>query len=96
MTEREARLADGTLAGSVLDLITASAQSHRLHRLRPERRPGDSHHHPGQSVGFGGIRPYRPGSRADLVLLNDDLQVDLTLIAGDIVYRKPTEVTTRP
>jgi N-acetylglucosamine-6-phosphate deacetylase len=82
-----ARLADGTLAGSILELdqalrnlieITGCSLSEALETMTstPARLLGLDHER-------GRIAP---GYAADLVLLSRDLRVDTTIAAGEIAY----------
>lgn len=96
VTEREARLADGTLAGSVLDLITAVRHLMAFTGCALSDALATVTTTPAKVLGLEEYGRIAPGSRADLALLNDDLQVDLTLVAGEIVYRRPRGITMRP
>jgi N-acetylglucosamine-6-phosphate deacetylase len=84
-----ARLADGTLAGSILELdqalrnlvdITGCTLGDALETMTttPARLLGLEHER-------GRIEP---GCVADLVLLSQDLRVDTTIAAGDAVYTR--------
>ena len=83
------RLADGTLAGSVLTLDRA------LHNLqaatgRPlaELWPAASRN-AAQAIGVGGRKgTLEPGKDADLVLLDPSLQVVVTVAEGTVVYAR--------
>lgn len=83
-----ARLSDGTLAGSVLDMPTAirnlvAYTGCALHEaitaatLRPATVLGDP------SRGR-----LRPGCRGDVVLLDDDLNVAATVVGGEVVFER--------
>ncbi len=87
--EDDARLEDGTLAGSLLTMdqavrnITAYtgcslAEAVQMVSLNPARLLGLDHL-------YGKIAP---GYRADLVVLNDQLVPALTLVAGNIVFQR--------
>ncbi len=86
----EARLADGTLAGSTLTLergvrnIMAAADLPLRDALNMASRV------PAQAMGLqerkGSIAV---GKDADLIILSDDWNVLLTMVAGEIVYRGP-------
>jgi hypothetical protein len=53
VSERDARLPSGTLAGSILSDGRGAAQVDRLHRLFAPRRPGDDHSTPADLLGIG-------------------------------------------
>jgi N-acetylglucosamine-6-phosphate deacetylase len=85
--ETSARLADGTLAGSILSLdqavrnlvdVTGCALSEALATVTTT---------PARAVGVDGERGrIAPGYVADLVLLSSDLRVSVTIAEGELVY----------
>ena len=83
-----ARLADGTLAGSILSLdqalrnlvdITGCTLADALPTLTTT---------PARAIGVDArARPDRAGRVADMVLLSADLQVSATIAEGQVVYQ---------
>jgi len=77
------RNAAGALAGSALDMATAVRNSVRLLGLPLEEASRMASTYPAQFLGLGDRHGrIAPGYQADLVLLDDDLQVVATWIAG--------------
>jgi N-acetylglucosamine-6-phosphate deacetylase len=84
----EARLESGALAGSTLTLDRAVANVTRwtgdlgaawqMASLNPARQLGMA----------GQLGRLAPGYKADLVVLDDDGRVVLTVVGGEIVYRR--------
>ncbi len=94
VSDQDARLPDGTLAGSLLsmdqavrNMVTFSgcslSEAVQMASLNPARLLGIDHV-------FGKIAP---GYQADLVILNEKIQPTLTMIAGKIVYQSSTMKT---
>jgi N-acetylglucosamine-6-phosphate deacetylase len=85
-----ARLADGTLAGSVLSMDQAlrNVMAFTGRPLAEVLRAVT--HTPARLLGLDNERgAIRPGLVADLVLLSSDHQVRLTVAGGEVVYRAP-------
>lgn len=86
----EARLADGTLAGSTLTLERGVRNIMAAADLSPRDALNMASRVPAQALGLqerkGSIAV---GKDADLIVLSDDLDVLLTMVAGEIVYRGP-------
>ncbi len=89
---RSARLPDGTLAGSVLDMPTAIrnlqeftgcslADAVNAASLAPSRALADSPVLPGRSSG-----QLVPGGLADMVVIDDDVNVLATVVAGHLAH----------
>lgn len=77
------RNAAGALAGSALDMATAVRNSVRLLGLPLEEAARMASTYPAQFLGLGErLGRIAPGYQADLVLVDDDLQVVATWIAG--------------
>jgi len=77
------RNAAGALAGSALDMATAVRNSVRLLGLPLEEAARMASTYPAQFLGLGErYGRIAPGYQADLVLVDDDLQVVATWIAG--------------
>ena len=89
VTNRDGRLtlADGTLAGSVLDMAGAVRNAvHLLGQSVPEAL-AMAGAYPAAFLRLDDTRGYlRPGYRADLVALDDELACHATWIAGTAVY----------
>ena len=78
------RNAAGSLAGSALDMATAVRNSVRMLGLPLDEACRMAAQYPAEFLGLGGTHGrIAPGYRADLVLLDDDLQVRGTWIAGE-------------
>jgi N-acetylglucosamine-6-phosphate deacetylase len=88
VTERDARLASGTLAGSVIPMdaalrnilaFTGCSLSEALETITST---------PADLLGMGQQRGrIIPGAYADLVMLTADLHVSLTMVEGKTLYR---------
>lgn len=88
-SEHEARLMDGTLAGSVLTMDQAlrnlmEIKGRPVHDLYPYTSTNAARVL-GMTDRKGGICP---GMDADLVLLDESIQVKMTLVSGKIVYQR--------
>ncbi len=87
--------ADGTLAGSALDMATAVRNCvNSLGVALPEALRMASLY-PAQFLGLADCYArLAPGYRADLVLLSDDLKVMKTWLQGEMVYaNSPSQYT---
>jgi N-acetylglucosamine-6-phosphate deacetylase len=83
-----ARLADGTLAGS---LLTMDQAVRNLVQFTGREVPEILYTASGAPAGLLGALPLnrmRPGDPADFVLLDRDLHVQMTIIGGEIVYQR--------
>ncbi len=77
------RNAAGALAGSALDMATAVRNSVELLGLSLEEAARMASTYPAQFLGLGDrYGRIAPGYQADLVLLDDQMQVQATWIAG--------------
>lgn len=86
-----ARLADGTLAGSILSLDEALRNVIRFTGCRLEDALQTMTATPARVLGLGHQRGHlEAGYAADLVLLSGDLQVRQTFVGGVGVYRRET------
>lgn len=78
-------LPDGTLAGSCLDMAGAVRNTHNLLDLPLEEALRMASLYPAEFLGMSNVRGrIRAGYRADLVLLDDDLNVRRTWIGGEL------------
>jgi N-acetylglucosamine-6-phosphate deacetylase len=76
--------ADGTLAGSALDMASAVRNTVQRLDLPLDEACRMASQYPAQFIGLGGeLGRIAPGYRADLVALDDELQVQGTWIAGE-------------
>lgn len=76
--------ADGTLAGSALDMASAVRNAVQRLDLPLDEACRMASQYPAQFIGLGGeLGRIAPGYRADLVALDDELQVQGTWIAGE-------------
>ncbi|HEY8292070.1 MAG TPA: N-acetylglucosamine-6-phosphate deacetylase [Thermomicrobiales bacterium] len=83
-----ARLADGTLAGSLLTMDQAvrnMAQWTDATTIDALRMASEG---PARLLGLTRMGRIREGSVADLVLLDKDLHVQMTIIRGEVVYQR--------
>lgn len=93
VTVRDGRccLADGTLAGSILTMERALANFMAASGLSLAAAWPATSRTPAQSLGLAHqVGALTPGYRADLVLLDAQLQVVATVVGGEVVYiREP-------
>jgi N-acetylglucosamine-6-phosphate deacetylase len=81
-----ARLADGRLAGSVLSLDQAVRNLVKFAGCSPAQAISTVTSVPASVLGLGSSRGHiAPGSRADLVLLDNELRVVTTVVGGEVV-----------
>jgi N-acetylglucosamine-6-phosphate deacetylase len=86
VTEKDARLADGTLAGSVLPLDQAVRNLIAFTGCGLAEALATVTTTPADLLGIGHARGrIRPGMVADLVLLKPDLRVEATICGGEIM-----------
>ncbi len=83
----QCRLADGTLAGSILTLERGLANFAAAARLSLAQAWPASSRTPAASIGLAGeLGSIRPGYRGDLVVLDRELAVVATVVGGRVVY----------
>lgn len=85
-----ARLESGTLAGSILTLDAAVRTMVRWAHVGIAQALRMVTETPARVIGIDGGRIVE-GGPADLVLLDDDLQVQVTIVGGEVVYRREDE-----
>ena len=73
---------DGALAGANLDMASAVRNSVKLLGISFEKAAAMASRNPAQFLGVADIGVIAAGARADLVLLDESLQVKETWIAG--------------
>jgi N-acetylglucosamine-6-phosphate deacetylase len=88
VSENDARLADGTLAGSVLDMETAVSNLIQFTGCTLAEAIATVTTTPAKLLNLPDRGQIAPGLIADAVLLNQGLKVDLTLTRGIITYRR--------
>jgi N-acetylglucosamine-6-phosphate deacetylase len=81
----EARLADGTLAGCVLNLAQAVRNLVEFTGCHPAEAINTVTAVPATLLGEPSGR-IKPGCRSDLTLLTGGLQIMATIVAGEVVY----------
>ncbi len=85
-----ARTAAGGLAGSSLTLDAAVRNVMRFTGLSLGQCVAMASTVPAEAMGLAGTKgTLAPGADADVVLLGPDLDVHLTMVAGQVVYRQP-------
>lgn len=85
----EARIASGSLAGSILTLDQAVRNIKLFCDLPMKDVIYTATHTPAKSLHLVPERgQLRPGSKADIVIFNQDMEVEITIINGKYVYRK--------
>jgi N-acetylglucosamine-6-phosphate deacetylase len=91
VTETDARLSDGTLAGSVLDMETAVSNLMRFSGCTLAEALATVTTTPACLLNLPDRGHITPGFIADAVLLTPDLKVDITITRGAITYQKKAE-----
>jgi len=83
-----ARLADGTLAGSILALDQAVRNAAVWSQLGAEAALRMASEVPARALGLAAGGVLEVGRPADLVLLDDELRVEATYVGGELVYQR--------
>ncbi len=86
--ETSARLSDGTLAGSILTLDRAVRNMAVWSRLGAEAALRMATEVPARALGLAAGGGLAVGAAADLVLLDDELQVIATYVAGQLAWER--------
>ena len=85
----QARLKDGTLAGSVLTMDKAVKNMVNKVGIQLPKVIQMASFNPARSIGIDDKKgSLEPGKDADIVILNKNLETELTIVAGKIVYRR--------
>lgn len=85
----QARLKNGTLAGSVLTMDKAVKNMTNKVGISLPKAIQMASFNPAKSIGIDDKKgSLEPGKDADIVILNKNLETELTIVAGKIVYRK--------
>jgi N-acetylglucosamine-6-phosphate deacetylase len=88
----ECRLADGTLAGSILTMDRALVNFMAATGITLAEAWPVTSHTPARSIGLGDeIGALTPGYRGDLVLLDERFEVVATVVGGEVVYLRERE-----
>ncbi|HZK40291.1 MAG TPA: N-acetylglucosamine-6-phosphate deacetylase, partial [Atribacterota bacterium] len=89
VTKGQARLKDGTLAGSVLTMDKAVKNMVSKVGVPLAKAIQMASFNPAKSIGIDDKKgSLEPGKDADIVILNKNLETELTIVAGKIVYRR--------
>jgi len=85
----QARLKDGTLAGSVLTMDKAVKNMVSKVGVLLPRAIQMASFNPAKSIGIDDKKgSLEPGKDADIVILNKKLEVELTMVASKVIYRR--------
>lgn len=93
---RQCRLADGTLAGSVLTFDEALRNLMEFAYCAPQRALTSVTANPARLLGLTDRGRVAPGFIADLVLLNRDWEIAMTLVQGEIAGETPSPERSGP
>ncbi|MDD5013791.1 MAG: N-acetylglucosamine-6-phosphate deacetylase [Atribacterota bacterium] len=89
VSKRQARLKDGTLAGSVLTMEKAVKNMVNRVGVQLPKAIQMASFNPAKSIGIDDKKgSLEPGKDADIVILNKNLETELTMVAGKVVYRR--------
>lgn len=89
VTKGQARLKDGTLAGSVLTMDKAVKNMVTKVGIPLPKAIQMASFNPAKSIGIDDKKgSLEPGKDADIVIINKNLETELTIVAGKIVYRR--------
>lgn len=88
VTKKDARLADGTLAGSILTMDTAIQNVQSITGCSVNELVAMTSANAANELGLAGKGKIRDGADADIAILDEDLNVQLTICRGTIAYRK--------
>ena len=91
VTETDARLVDGTLAGSILDMETAVRNLIQFTGCTLSEAITSVTTTPARLLNLPDRGQIAPGFIADAVLLTTDLKVDITIAGGTVTYQKKAE-----
>ena len=88
VTKKDARLADGTLAGSILTMDRAIQHVQSITGCSVNELVAMTSATAANELGLASKGKIRDGADADIAILDDDLNVQLTICRGTIAYRK--------
>ncbi len=84
--ETSARLKDGTLAGSILTMEKGVKNLVRIGGFSIEEAIRAASENPAKSIGAKNIGKIKTGNLANFTVLDDDLNVVMTVVKGKVVY----------
>lgn len=88
VTKKDARLADGTLAGSILTMDRAIQNVQSITGCSVNELVAMTSANAANELGLAGKGKIRDGADADIAILDEDLNVQLTICRGTIAYTK--------
>ncbi|WP_434399814.1 N-acetylglucosamine-6-phosphate deacetylase [Planococcus sp. 11815] len=88
VTKKDARLADGTLAGSILTMDRAIQNVQSITGCSVNELVVMTSANAANELGLAGKGKIHDGADADIAILDEDLNVQLTICRGTIAYRK--------
>lgn len=88
VTEKDARLADGTLAGSILTMNRAMQNVQSLTGCGVNELVAMTSANAANELDLAGKGKICDGADADIAILDEDLNVQLTICRGEIAYRE--------
>ncbi|RLJ90657.1 N-acetylglucosamine-6-phosphate deacetylase [Planococcus citreus] len=88
VTKKDARLADGTLAGSILTMDRAIQNVQSITGCSVNELVAMTSANAANELGLADKGKIRDGADADIAILDDDFNVQLTICRGTIAYRK--------
>src|SRR5665648_273683 len=89
VSKGQARLKDGTLAGSVLTMGKAVKNMVNTVGIQLPKEIQMASFNPAKAIGIDDKKgSLEPGKDADIVILKKNLETELTMVAGKVVYRR--------
>jgi N-acetylglucosamine-6-phosphate deacetylase len=89
VTKGQAKLKDGTLAGSVLTMDKAVENMVTKVGISLLNAVQMASFNPAKSIGIEDKKgSLEPGKDADIVILNKNLETELTMVTGKVVYKR--------
>lgn len=88
IVEGVARLEDGTIAGSILTLNRAVVNARAFGALTLNEALKMATVNPARALGLWNLGGLNDGAAADVVLMDEQGEIELTMVAGEIAYRK--------
>ncbi|WP_142829177.1 N-acetylglucosamine-6-phosphate deacetylase [Planococcus soli] len=88
VTKKDARLADGTLAGSILTMDTAVRNVQSITGCSLNELVAMTSANAAKELGFANKGHLHAGADADVAILDDNFNVQLTICRGTIAYTK--------
>ncbi|MGH2318694.1 N-acetylglucosamine-6-phosphate deacetylase [Planococcus sp. SE5232] len=88
VTQKDARLADGTLAGSILTMETAAKNIQSITGCSLNELVAMTSANAAKELGFANKGRLQAGADADVTILDDNFNVQMTICRGTIAYTK--------